>query len=135
MNYRFSCILGSKQVNLCVIKSPNCRKNGCSVNFENSPTIPYFFLTFAIAPSFSLGLHLKMFLGNPSTPLAYKILYQTHLTWKIGKCLIIQTWVIMMHPLLQSKLFVSSSFENTLLAKFIYDDVKKKGICGGLSST
>lgn len=65
MDYRISSTAESKKMNLCRSESPNCRRNGCSVNFESGPAIPSFLLTFAAAPSFFLGLHLKMLLGKP----------------------------------------------------------------------
>lgn len=65
MDYRFSSTAESKKINICRSESSNCRRNGCGVNFESGPAIPSFLLTFAAAPSFFLGLHLKMLLGKP----------------------------------------------------------------------
>lgn len=100
MDYRFSSTAESKKINICRSESSNCRRNGCGVNFESGPAIPSFLLTFAAAPSFFLGLHLKMLLGKPVDSTGFQNLgLDSHLTWKIWRCLIIQMWEIVMHPL------------------------------------
>lgn len=72
MDYRFSSTTQSIKVNLCRSTSTNRRRNGCGVNSESGPAIPSFFLTFAAAPSFFLGLHLKMLFGKPIDSIGFQ---------------------------------------------------------------
>ena len=64
MDYRSSSTTQSIKLNPCRSASTNCRRNDCGVNFENGPSIPSFFLTFAVAPSSFLGLHLNLLFGK-----------------------------------------------------------------------